>query len=150
HHFMATRIFEEVRSMSSRPLCLAGLPLLAACGGGGSIVLDLTDAPPDMSRIAHVYITGGAGEAHVVGTGSDENGDPKDASIDQDDKWRTVTSRAGTFDLVALQNDARAELGELDLLDGKVTQIRLVVDGTGKNTVELKDTHTSCPLDTKS
>lgn len=127
---------------------LGGVALLflASCGGGSTVALELTDAPPDRQNIDHVYISLAAVEVHVVDKASKEDGDPKDKSIDKSNKWQTITSRAGKFDLLALQNDVTASLGELDLPEGKITQIRLHIDEQGENTVVLKDGQ-QCEID---
>jgi hypothetical protein len=133
---------------------------LTACGSNTKVTLELTDAPPDTSAIAHVFVSLERVEVHVAG--SDESEDDKSESKDAPDTeaeaggasaaddgpggWRTVAAKAGTFDLVALQNDVRATLGELDLPSGKITQIRLFIDGAAKNEVVLT-TGASCPLD---
>ena len=126
------------------------------------VTLELTDAPPDTSNIEHVYVSLNHVEVHVAG--DDANDDASDAGEPDDDTtastkddsndgkdggWRTVTPKAGTFDLVALQDDVRAALGELELPSGKITQIRLFIDGAGRNEVVLASGQ-SCPLDLAS
>jgi len=127
------------------------------------VTLELTDAPPDTSNIEHVYVSLSHVDVHVAG--DDANDDASDAGETDDDTtasteddsndgkgdggWRTVTPKAGTFDLVALQNDVRAALGELELPSGKITQIRLFIDGSGRNEVVLASGQT-CPLDLAS
>jgi hypothetical protein len=140
--------FHPRRTVMFRHSILAPLTSLSlvACSGG-SVVVELTDAPPDVGAIDHVYITLSEVEAHVVDKGDDSDGDPKNRDIDKDNKWQTVTARAGEIDLVALQNDVRRELGELELPDGKITQIRLHIDTSGRNAVVLKSGE-ECPLDT--
>lgn len=138
---------------------------LGACNSSHKVTLELTDAPPDTSTIEHVYVTLNHVEVHVAGADDDgadagaesakskddtetSDGGENDTSDGEDGAggWRTVTPKAGTFDLVALQNDVRAALGELDLPSGKITQIRLFIDGAGKNEVVLTSGET-CPLD---
>jgi len=137
------------------PLCLAPL-LLLACGST-TVKVELTDAPPDMATLEHVLVTLSRVEVHVAGGDADdddEDGDDgkssaKDASGDDDGEgsgWRTVAAPAGTFDLVALQNDVRAKLGELELPSGKITQIRLFIALDGTNQVVLASGET-CALD---
>lgn len=136
--------------------CLA--LLLAACGNT-TVTVELTDAPPDMQALEHVEVTLSRVEVHVAGGESDDAADDDQAATDDDssDKeddhdddegsgWRTVAAPAGTFDLVALQNDVRAKLGELELPSGKITQIRLFIDPAGKNRVVLQGGE-SCLLD---
>lgn len=153
--------------MSSQPLRYLG-PLLAlflptACGGTTTVTVQLTDAPPDVSAIEHVSVSLEHVDVHVAGadaagddgaapagsehgSADDESAGSGDGSSRDGGGWRTVTAKAGTFDLVALQNDVRATLGELELPDGKITQIRLFIDPAGKNEVELANGDT-CALD---
>ena len=129
--------------------------LLAACGST-TVTVALTDAPPDMASLEHVEVTLSRVEVHVAGADDDDDDDADEASDDdksEGDKdkddgagWRTVAAKAGTFDLIALQNDVRKTLGTLDLPSGKITQIRLFLDPNGKNQVELTSGET-CPLD---
>jgi hypothetical protein len=134
-------------------LCLAPC-LLAACGGT-TVTLQLTDAPPDMASLAHVELTLGRVEVHVAGSDDGDDSDepsqlPADNEKDKEEDggagWQTVAAPAGTFDLIALQNDVRATLGTLELPDGKITQIRLFMDPNGKNQVELTSGET-CAID---
>jgi hypothetical protein len=129
-----------------------------ACGST-KVRVELTDAPPDAAALAHVEVTLSRVEVHVA-DGDDDGDDDGDegesskngADADDDDEgsgWKTVASPAGTFDLVALQNDVRVTLGELELPSGKITQIRLFIDPNGKNQVELQSGQT-CALDLSS
>jgi hypothetical protein len=120
--------------------------LVAGCGQGTTLVLDLTDAPPDVTTLSHVHVSLASVEVHRVDKAERKDGDPNDKSIDNDGNWEEVTADAGTFDLIALQNDATAALGELELPEGKITQIRLFIDPAGRNEVELT-TGESCALD---
>ncbi|WP_373048441.1 DUF4382 domain-containing protein [Vulgatibacter sp.] len=129
--------------MSKNALFLASTLLLAACGGGGTLSLRLTDAPPDTENMESVFVTIGRVEAHVVD--HDEkthDDDAMDHAADGDKKWQTIALPEGaaerTFDLLALQNGVSAFLGE-DGVDGKVTQIRLWIDEAGRNEVLMKD-----------
>ena len=108
-----------------------------------------------MAAIEHVQVTLSRVEVHVAGGDDaddedDEKGSDKDATehddADEGSGWRTVAAQAGTFDLVALQNDVRAKLGELELPSGKITQIRLFIDPAGTNQVVLVGGET-CALD---
>jgi hypothetical protein len=137
-----------------------------ACGSNTKVTLELTDAPPDTSTIAHVYVSLNHVDVHVAGddesddAGTDaekskDTGSETDTESDTSDGedggggWRTVAEKAGTFDLMALRNDVRAALGELDLPSGKITQIRLFIDATGQNEVVLSSGQT-CALDLSS
>jgi hypothetical protein len=129
-------------------------PFLVACGST-KVTVELTDAPPDMAALAHVEVTLSRVEVHVAdgddADGDDDEGSKSDSGADDDagSGWRTVASPAGTFDLVLLQNDVRATLGELELPSGKITQIRLFIDPNGKNQVALQDGQV-CALDLSS
>jgi hypothetical protein len=112
--------------------------LLTACGAGGTLEIDLTDASSELTALDRVYITLSAVEVHVVDKEDKNDGDPKDVSIDNDDNWRVVVDRAGTFDLLALQNNVTSPLGEIEVPIGKITQIRLHIDADGENKVVLK------------
>ncbi len=115
---------------------------LAGCGNGGAVLaLELTDAPPDLATLERVTVTLSAVEVHVVGKDGD-------ASKIEEKSWRRITSTPGTFDLLSLQNDVTAPLGEIEV-DGKITQIRLFIDPNGKNEVVLK-TGETCKLDVAS
>jgi hypothetical protein len=128
---------------------LAPALLLAGGCGNTTVTLELTDAPPDMTKIEHVFITLERVEVHVAGDDDDDDDDAKKGVVDGDDHsagWRTVPAPDSTFDLVALRNDVRASLGELELPSGKITQIRLFIARGGKNEVVLVDGDT-CALD---
>lgn len=121
--------------------------LLLACGNT-TVTLELTDAPPDTASISHVFISLERVEVHVAG-GDEDDDDDKAKSEKEDDEdggWRSIDVPDRPFDLVALQNDVRASLGELELPDGKITQIRLFVDHDGQNEVVLTSGDT-CALD---
>jgi hypothetical protein len=136
-------------ALQHAPLALLPL-LLLACNAdkGATVRFERTDAPPDLDQIAEVNVSLDRVEAHVAGGDYDDLGDGGSFSDDDDGRggWRTITPEAGTFDLLALQNDVRVRLGEIDLPDGKITQIRLFIDPDADNTVVLTD-GTSCALD---
>lgn len=119
------------------------LALLAGCGGGGTLALRITDAPPDTENMSTVVVTLARVEAHLAG-GHDHDGDKHD---DDDDRgWHTLVPEQRSFDLLKLQNDVTAALGDLELPEGKVTQIRLFIDHQGTNAITLKSGQV-CPLD---
>ena len=119
----------------------------SACGGT-KVVVDLTDAPPATETIEHVYVSLDHVELHVAGNdGADEDRAQPDS--DSDGGWHTVMPETKTFDLVALRNDVTETLGELELSSGKITQIRLFIDGDGRNEVVLADGR-HCALDLDS
>jgi len=117
----------------------------AACGDT-KVTLELTDAPPELETIEHVFITLERVEVHVAG--GDEDEDAKKDASDPEDRagWHNVVPPTNTFDLMALRNDVRAALGEFELPNGKITQIRLFIARGGKNEVVLVDGDV-CPLD---
>lgn len=135
------------------PVLSASL-LFTACGSGtgGTVALELTDAPPDLATLDKVEVTIGAVEVHVAGGKLDDHRtsghadgkvDGKDdvsgrPEVDGGGTWVTVTEHAGTFNLLALQNDVTAPLGQFVLPDGKITQIRLFIDPAGRNAAVLK------------
>lgn len=99
---------------------------LVACGGGSNATLSIMDAPPD--GVTSVRITIAAMQVHVAGIDGPDDSDPGDDTIDDDDRWISL-SVDRTIDLVQHQGETAAEkLGELDLPEGKITQIRLVID----------------------
>ncbi|HVZ36353.1 MAG TPA: DUF4382 domain-containing protein [Polyangiaceae bacterium] len=139
----------------------ATLGLIAGCNSNTTVRLELTDAAPDTSAIQHVYLTLDRVDVHVADSGdpSDEtasesaNADTATKTADtsedggtEENGWLTVKEHAGTFDLLALQNDVRTTLGELELPSGKITQIRLFIDGAGQNRIVLTNGQ-SCALD---
>src|SRR5689334_20627496 len=96
--------------------------LLVACGNT-TVKLELTDAPPDTASIDHVFISLSRVEVHVAGDDDDDD-EAKDSEAEDDDDegggWHSIDVPDHAFDLVALQNDVRATLGELELPDGKI------------------------------
>jgi hypothetical protein len=127
--------------------------LLASCNDRTTVKFELTDAPPELASIAQVVVSLDRVEAHVAGDDDDHDPDgPGDRGTagegdgDRRGGWRTITPRAGTFDLMALRNDVRAALGELELTGGKITQIRLFINPEADNRVVLVSGE-SCALD---
>jgi hypothetical protein len=83
--------------------------------GTGTLVMQLTDAPGLNITEALVDIS----QVAVHYGGTDQN--------DTNGTWTTVVNETQTFDLIELQ-DATEVLGEVDLIAGWYTQIRLYVD----------------------
>ncbi len=83
--------------------------------GTGTIVMQLTDAPG--LNITEALVTISQVSVHYAGT--DQN--------DTNGTWITVINESQTFDLIQIQN-ATEFLGEVDLIAGWYTQIRLFVD----------------------
>jgi hypothetical protein len=122
---------------------------LAACGRGGTVAIELTDAAPILSTLDKVEVSlskievqskyschGGRGDGDHEKTASDH---------DKGGTWETVNEQAGTFDLLSLQNDVTAPLGEVDVW-GEVNRIRMHIDLAGTNQVIMSDGQV-CPLD---
>jgi hypothetical protein len=121
---------------------VAAAALLGACGGSATADLYLLDAPPDNLKAVNIYVTSMAVHVNDVDKGESET----DAAIDDDGKWQTLPV-GKSIDLVQHEGESAALLlGQLDLPDGKITQIRLVVDVTQPNTVVRADDST-CNLD---
>jgi hypothetical protein len=115
----------------------------ACSGDAGTLSLKLTDAPPDLGALAAVTVTLARVEAHFAGDGQDDEGVADAGTKAGDDHgkeggWQTVLSTPRSFDLLQLQNDVTATLGELSLPPGKITQIRLFIDPSGPNDITLK------------
>jgi hypothetical protein len=116
---------------------------MSGCGGGAStLALSLTDAPADLATIRAALFTIGPVDVHVAG-GGDEQGD---AAGGEETGWLTLDHPAETFDLLLLQNEVVAPLGEFHLPTGKITQIRVHLDAAGRNEIHLADGRI-CPLD---
>lgn len=82
--------------------------------GTGTLVLKLTDAPPELN-ITEALVTLSQVTVHYAGT-NDTNG-----------SWITIVNESQTFDLIQLQN-ATEVLGGETLSAGWYTQIRLFVE----------------------
>lgn len=143
----------ETSRKANRQVRLAafGLALIGCGGGTGTVALRLTDAPPDTDNMAAVTVSLRRVDVHVAGEKEEAQGDEDKSTKETGHAggWHTLTmSPPHAFDLLKLQNDVSEALGELSLPPGKLTQIRLFVDDTGKNEVTLK-TGQSCRLDLK-
>ena len=112
-----------MKLLSNLKLALGGVAVatLAACGGGGgggesgTLKLALTDAPS--CGYDSVNVTIEKVRVHQSGTASDTDGG-----------WsEIVLSPALRVDLLALQNGALAELGQVTLPTGSYNQMRLVL-----------------------
>lgn len=97
---------------------VAGLALLAACGGSGSgtgtLSLGLTDAPTE--DYSAVYVTIREIQVHRNGPGSDDEGG-----------WQTVAEPNRTYNLLDLTDGVVEGLGEGPLEAGSYSQIRLLI-----------------------
>lgn len=140
---------------------IAGALALAGCSTTATVDAKIMDAPPDGVKAVKIWIA--SMQMHVVDKekGEGKKGDPADASVDdapvaktgedgagEPNKWISVTVDK-EIDLAAHQGEgAAATLGQLELPEGKITQIRLVVDTEkpGSNLVTKTDDST-CALD---
>jgi hypothetical protein len=121
----------RIRTITSASI-VAGL--VSACGGGGGVELYLMDAPPEGVTAVNLYVA--AMQVHVAKAGS---------STTAQAGWQSLSVKR-SIDLVAHQGEGAAEvLGQLDLPDGKITQIRLVLDTSQPNTAVFNGE--SCDLD---
>lgn len=105
---------------------------LVGCGAAGSTAdLALMDAPP--AGVTAVVIQVAAMQVHVDDDNDDNSGSNSGPSIDDDDRWESLSVNR-SIDLVQHQGETAAELlGQLPLPPGKITQIRLVIDTAGEN-----------------
>jgi len=124
------------------PLFLVAICAAAGCGGESTAELNLFDAPP--SGVTSVKVWVASMQVHVVPAAEARDADPNDASIDDDSSWRSlVVDRQ--IDLVQRQGETAAEkLGELPLPEGKITQLRLLLDTEKGNTAT--DASGTCDL----
>lgn len=122
--------------------------MLGGCSGTGTVALQLTDAPVDTEELASVFVTLAGAEVHVVQTDTAES-ESDDPAIDQDNKWVSVPLERTTVDLLTLRDGVFAPLGEAEVPEGKITQIRLRLDAAGRNEVVTKAGAT-CSLDLRA
>ena len=121
---------------------------LAACGRGGTVAIELTDAAPILSTLDKVEVSLSKVEVqsqYSCHGGRGDHDQTKGSDDEQNGRWETVNEQAGTFDLLSLQNDVTAPLGEVDVW-GEITQIRMHIDLAGTNQVVMSDGQV-CPLD---
>lgn len=90
-------------------LSIAGLSGCINSEGTGILVLQITDAPPDII-ITKALVNISNIEVHLIATG-----------------WYTVVEEAQSFDLIELKN-VKEVLGSATLSTGRYTQIRLHID----------------------
>ncbi len=126
-------------------IILSGVALLAlalsACSDDeastGTVRVTLQDAPANVEKllvpVSEVAI-------HFVPQGQTETA-PDDAAADAGDDpetagWRTILAEEKTFDLLTLK-DNPTDLGDLELVAGKITQIRLYISETAKTKVTV-------------
>jgi hypothetical protein len=117
----------------------------AACGGDGGATLQLMDAPPD--GVTAVKITVAAMQVHLAKSDGPDSSDPLDTSIDDDDRWISLSVNR-QIDLVQHQGESAADvLGQLPLPEGKITQIRLVIDTAAADSNVATYNGNDCNLD---
>jgi hypothetical protein len=101
------------------------------------------DAPPEGVTAVKLFVA--SMDVHVAGEDAAKDADPLDASIDDDGKWSSLSVNR-EIDLVQHQGESAADvLGQLDLPEGKITQIRLHLDETKPNVVTVNGA--DCDLD---
>jgi hypothetical protein len=129
-----------------RMAMVLGSALVTSWGCSGSTLsLQLTDAPPDLGTLSAALVTISAVDVHLAGVKEDKDAIPS-SNDESDGSWKTLDRPGETFDLLRLQNDVVASLGEFDLPEGKITQIRLHLDRNGVNEIHLASGQV-CPLD---
>jgi len=132
--------------MTTRNLCalLGSFALLVGCGNSGSATVHLYDAPPAGVTAVKLFIK--SIDAHVAEMTKTESEGTQDKGIDDDGKWETLQV-GRSIDLMQHQGESAADvLGQLDLPEGKITQIRLVIDTAQPNTATVSGR--DCALDT--
>lgn len=119
---------------------LAALGLLAACGGGdtGTVKVTLQNAPLGAERL-DVAISQIA--VHFVPAGSSEAANDDDEAVDDAGAagWHTILSEERTIEILSLENNPM-EIGEVELEEGKITQIRLWVSDETASTITIGGT----------
>jgi hypothetical protein len=115
-------------------LLVALLASLAGCGDGGrqdptaqgTTRVLLTDAPFPFDRVERV-------DVFVVSVSGSLGADTSAAGT-----FVTLATPNRTIDLLALQNGVTDELGALELPEGVITAVRLIID-TDRSSITLKD-----------
>lgn len=122
---------------------LAGALGGCASDGDSTLTLNLFDAPP--AGVTSVVIQVASVQVHVDDKSKTSSADGSDSKLDSDGKWQTLAVNQA-INLVQHQGDGGAVgLGNLTLPAGKITQMRLMLDATKKNTVKVGDK--TCDLD---
>ena len=131
--------------MKRKLLFLAPL-VLAACSNGGSVNLDVTSDDlgenaqgvvsaysTDLTTVQAVNVTVDEIWAHVDNKdddkGSDDDSITGESVSDDGDKWQLISDEDRTIDLMTVRNNATKPLGDLEMPEGKITQIRLKLKG---------------------
>lgn len=100
----------------TRIILVAATVTLGACGSDGTLRVLLTDAPLDGAEAVNVTIT--SVQVHHAGAFSSEN----------DAGWVEIMDEARRVNLLDLRDGVTTTLGEVELPEGKITQVRMVVD----------------------
>lgn len=133
-------------SRAGLALAAAAMCALAGCAdeaADSTAELYLMDAPP--AGVTSVVLQVASIQVHVDDKAKSAAEDPTSTAIDKDGKWRTLTVNKA-IDLVQAQGETAAvKLGTLGLPDGKITQLRLMLDTTKPNTATLNGK--ACDLD---
>lgn len=132
--------------MKNTMLIMAALLAAAAmaCGtDNGTVRLLLTDKPVD--GVEQLNVTISSVEIHLVASDDAKDSEAKDdgaadgdkgkndeaeetGAEEDDNAWRVVTDEVQTFDLLTLRNGVTTLLGESEFPEGKITQIRLILE----------------------
>jgi hypothetical protein len=124
-----------------RKLLFVAPLVLAACSSGGNMSLDVTSddlgenaqsvtASADLTTVKSVSVTVDEIWAHVDDKDSKEDSITGESISDAGDKWQLISDEDVTLDLMTVRNNATKPLGDLELPEGKITQIRLKLKGT--------------------
>jgi len=128
--------------------------------GKATLELKLMDAPAGVEQVNLLLGSIQVHEAKPEAEGDQKNGqgqggkpeaaevaDPEDNTIDADDRWETLTVNK-SVDLMAHQGEANAlSLGELGIPEGKITQIRLILDTSKPENNSVTQSGVACNLD---
>lgn len=134
------RLSSLPRALPAALLGLVGLGLGCDSGGGTSTAtLSVMDAPPPGVTSVRVFVASMA--VHVDDKAKTSSEDADDGSK----KWRVLTV-GREVDLVLHQGaDAAEVLGQLELPEGKITQVRLTLDTEEPHTATVNGV--DCELD---
>lgn len=128
------------------PAVLAAALALGGCAddaADSTATLYLMDAPP--AGVTSVVVHVASVQVHVDDKGKSLAEDASSTAIDKDGKWQTLAVNK-SIDLVKAQGETAAvKLGTLGLPEGKITQIRLLLDSAQPNTATANGK--TCNLD---
>ena len=128
----------QVRS-SFAAVALAGLSLVAACGGAtnvsgnGTLAVRLTDAPfPfDSVKSVDVFVVRVDVKQDDVSDSTAASTDATDTTVtaaEARDGWQTIATPNARMNLLTLQNGASTQLGDASVKSGAYHAMRLVID----------------------